>query len=58
MSDDQALVHWVLPRWAADLIFETIEQDSQSAAFDLELRRQLRAALGEIKECELGELKQ
>jgi hypothetical protein len=57
MSDQKPTVRWILPRWAAELILETIELDSQSAAFDSELREQLSAALGEIKESEPGKLK-
>ncbi len=53
MNPDQRLVHWTLPRWAADLIRETIEMDSKSAAFDLELREPLAEALVAIEEADL-----
>ncbi len=52
MNPDQRLVQWTLPRWAADLIRETIEMDSKSAAFDLGLRQQLAEALGAIEEAD------
>jgi hypothetical protein len=48
MSRDQSPVHWALPRWAADLIRETIAMDAKSAAFDPHLRRELSAALDAI----------
>jgi len=53
MNPDQRLVQWTLPRWAADLIRETIAMDSKSAAFDLELREPLAEALGAIEEADL-----
>ncbi len=52
MNADQSPVQWTLPRWAADLIRETIEMDSKSAAFDLGLRQQLAEALGAIEEAD------
>ncbi len=52
MNPDQSPVQWTLPRWAADLIRETIEMDSKSAAFDLGLRQQLAEALGAIEEAD------
>ncbi len=52
MNPDQSPVQWTLPRWAADLIRETIEMDSKSAAFDHELREQLAEALGTIEEAD------
>ena len=52
MNADQTPVQWTLPRWAADLIRETIEMDSKSAAFDLGLRQQLAEALGAIEEAD------
>src|SRR5438094_5555592 len=41
MNKDQSPVQWTLPRWAEDLIRETIELDSRSGAFDhaLSLKR-------------------
>ena len=48
MNKDQSRVQWTLPRWAADLIRETIELDSRSGAFDYALRQELSEALGEI----------
>jgi hypothetical protein len=58
MSKDQSPVQWALPRWAADLIRETIAMDAKSAAFDPELRRELSVALdaidkGAVIECSL-----
>ena len=52
MNPAQRPVQWTLPTWAADLIRETIEMDSKSAAFDLELREQLAEALGAIEEAD------
>ena len=50
METDPTIVHWRMPRWVADLIFETIEMDSESSAFDPELREKLRRALIHIEE--------
>jgi hypothetical protein len=50
MSKDKSPVQWTLPRWAADLIRETIELDSKSGAFDHALRLELSEALGEINQ--------
>ena len=47
-GSDDLPVQWMLPRWAADLIRETIELDSKSGAFDRALRHELSEALGEI----------
>jgi hypothetical protein len=49
VKKDQSPVQWSLPRWAADLIRETIELDSRSGAFDAKLRRELSAALAGIQ---------
>ncbi len=46
-------VQWTLPRWAAELIFETIQLDSESAAFDSVVRQRLSAALSEVIESPL-----
>ncbi len=53
MNSDERPVQWTLPRWAADLIRETIEMDSKSAAFDAELRLHLVETLGAIEEADL-----
>ena len=50
MSKDQSPVLWELPRWAADLIRETIGLDAKSSAFDPQLRRELSQGLDAIKE--------
>ena len=50
MNKDHSPIHWTLPRWAADLIRETIELDSRSGAFDRALRQELTEALDEIGE--------
>ena len=55
MSRDPSPVQWTLPRWAADLIRETIAMDSRSGAFDPELRQELSEALGGIKEASVIE---
>ena len=39
-----------MPKWAADLIRETLGLDSQSPAFDPQLRQALLRALGQIRE--------
>jgi hypothetical protein len=50
VSQDHSPVEWALPRWAADLIRQTIEMDARYGAFDPELRRALSAALDGINE--------
>jgi hypothetical protein len=50
MKKEQSPVQWTLPRWAAELIRETIEMDAKSGAFDPELRQELTEALEGIKE--------
>jgi len=47
---DTTTVTWNLPKWAADTIFETLELDSQSGAFDPELRQEIAEALEAIEE--------
>jgi hypothetical protein len=54
MNKDQSRVQWTLPRWAADLIRETIELDSRSGAFDHALRQELSEALGEFDQTDLS----
>ena len=54
MNKDQSRVQWTLPRWAADLIRETIELDSRSGAFDRALRQELSEALGEIDQIDVS----
>jgi len=53
MAKDHTPIQWMLPRWAAELIFETIKLDSESGAFDPALRKELAAALETITESEL-----
>ena len=53
MNADQRPVQWTLPAWAAELIRETIELDSKSAAFDQQLRQRLAQAIGAIEEADL-----
>ena len=53
MNKDQSPVQWTLPRWAADLIRETIELDSKSGAFDRALRQELSEALDQIEQTDL-----
>jgi hypothetical protein len=48
MSQD--LVHWTLPRWAADLCRETLICDSNSASFDPSVRKKIARALRVIVE--------
>jgi hypothetical protein len=55
MSKDPSPVQWTLPRWAANLIRETMEMDSRSGAFDPNLRQELSRALGGIKEASIIE---
>jgi uncharacterized protein (UPF0218 family) len=52
---DHTQVQWTLPSWAAELIFETVQQDSQSMVFEPELREQLAAALETVTETNLSE---
>ena len=44
------VVHWSLPRWAADLFRDTLTKDSTSAASDPKLREQLVRALRLVAE--------
>jgi len=44
------LVHWTLPRWAAELFRETLTRDSKSANFDPKLREELSRGLRAIRE--------
>ncbi len=50
MSRGKPAVQWTLPKWAADLILETVNQDAKSTAFDQRLRKRLLAALHAIWE--------
>jgi hypothetical protein len=43
---DWTPVTWTLPKWAADLITETL--DAESPAFDKELREDIASALNNI----------
>lgn len=54
MTDYQdEIVDRAAPRWAWDIIDETLAMDSQSKAFDPELRDQIAAALRAMVEaCE------
>jgi hypothetical protein len=52
---DHTQVQWTLPSWAAELLFETIQLDSQSMAFDPALRKRLAAALDTVNETNLSE---
>jgi len=52
MTKDHTLIQWTLPRWAAELILETIKLDSKSSAFDPALRKELAGALETITETE------
>ncbi len=53
MNADQRPIQWTMPKWAADLIRETIEMDSKSRAFDPELRQKLAKALAAVEEVDL-----
>ena len=49
------LVDRCAPRWAWEVIDQTLAIDSQSRAFDLELRKQIGAAYeAMIEACECG----
>jgi hypothetical protein len=49
------LVDRTAPRWAWDVIDETLNMDSKSKAFDPDLRKQIQAANeAMIKACEEG----
>ena len=54
MNKEQSPVHWTLPKWAADLIRETIELDSRSGAFDYALGQELSEALHQIEQTDLS----
>ena len=58
MNKGKPVVQWTLPKWAAELILETLNQDARSAAFDPKLRKQLAAALGAISESRLRKERQ
>ena len=47
---DWTEVTWSLPKWAADLIFETLGMDAQSRAFDPALRTEIQQAIENIEE--------
>jgi hypothetical protein len=53
MRKDHTLVQWTLPKWAADLIFETAKLDSESIRLEPQMRKQLAAALDAVTEIDL-----
>jgi hypothetical protein len=53
MNKDHQPVQWTLPKWAAELIFETVKLDSESSWFEPQLRKQLAAALDTVTETDL-----
>lgn len=55
MSKNHTRVQWTLPTWAADLIFETLQLDSESKALNRELRKELVAALETVTETDLSQ---
>lgn len=48
----EELVVLVIPRDEWEVLSETLELDSQSAAFDRELRQDIRSALDSVVECD------
>ena len=53
---DEELVNRVAPRWAWEIIDETLAMDSTSKAFDAGLRKKIGAALtAMVDACEAGE---
>jgi hypothetical protein len=46
---DKKTVHWELPSSAADTIMETLEMDSRSSMFDMELRQEIGDAGRSVK---------
>ena len=53
MKKDYTPVRWTLPRWAAELIFDSVKLDSESIRVDRPLRKDLARALDTITETEL-----
>jgi len=53
MKKDHTLVQWTMPKWAAELIFESVKLDSESIHVDRPLRKELARALDTITETEL-----
>ena len=53
MKKDHTPVRWTMPRWAAELIFESVKMDSESIHVDRPLRQELGRAIDTITETEL-----
>jgi len=53
MKKDHTTVQWTMPRWAAELIFESVKMDSESIHVDRPLRKELAKALNTITETEV-----
>jgi len=53
MKKDYTPVQWTMPRWAAELIFESVKMDSESIHVDRPLRKDLARALDTITETDV-----
>lgn len=49
MSKRKQSVQWTMPEWASDLLMETLQMDSQSSAFDRDLRNEICQALETVE---------
>jgi hypothetical protein len=45
---DETPVQWNMPKWASDILMETLEMDSESSSFDPDLRREISEALSTV----------
>jgi hypothetical protein len=48
-EQDETLITWTLPQWAADTITETLQMDAGSPAFDKDLQDEISDALDAIR---------